>query len=232
MTSTKHAPCAIASRVGYAQSPLDTDYGAVMACAQFADVSASDGSVSLSSLVPVAGVGVDTAYGVNIQILDNGGYSTESDYMWNGSSWENTNTGAATDDVTFSAGQGLWVMSFVGEPVGFQSAGRVQTSDLNVALDTEYGGIIVGNAFPTSVSLSDILPVADKSVDTAYSVNIQILDNGGYTTDADYMWNGTSWEDTNTGAAVTDVTFAPGQGLWVMNFSGEAVSLYIPAPEL
>ena len=203
-----------------------------MASAQFADVSANDGSITLGNITPVAGDLVDTAYCVEIQILDNGGYTTDADYMWNGTSWENVLTGESAADVTFAAGQGLWVMNYTGENVGLQSAGRVQTSDLNVDLDTEYGGVIAGNAFPTSVDLSDILPISDKTVDTAYCVEIQILDNGGYTTDADYMWNGTSWENVLTGEPATDVTFAAGQALWVMNYTGEVVSLYIPAPEL
>ena len=203
-----------------------------MASAQFADVSAADGSISLGSLTPVAGVGVDTAYSVEIQILDNGGYTTDADYMWNGSSWDNVITSTDAGDVTFAAGQGLWIMNYTGESVGLQSAGRVQTSDLNIDLDTEYGGVIAGNAFPTTVALSDMLPVAGEGVDTAYSVEIQILDNGGYTTDADYMWNGSSWDNVITGEAATEVTFAPGQALWVMNYTGAAVALYIPAPEL
>ena len=83
-----------------------------------------------------------------------------------------------------------------------------------------------------SISLDTLKPIAPVGVDTAYSVEIQILDNGGYTTDADYMWNGASWEDSNTGAAVSDINFAAGQGLWVFNFTGEDVYLRIPAPEL
>jgi len=218
--------------VGYAQSALDTDFGAVMMSAQFTDVSATDGSIALSAVTPVAGAGIDTAYGVEIQILDNAGLTTDADYMWNGSAWEDANTGASVGDVTIAAGQGLWVASYVGEPVGLQTSGKVSISDLNVALDTDFGAVAVGNSFPTSVPLNEILPVAAVGVDTAYSVEIQILDNAGLTTDADYMWNGSAWEDANTGAAVGEVTILAGQGLWVANYTGEAVSLYIPAPEL
>ena len=75
------------------------------------------------------------------------------------------------------------------------------------------------------------MPIASEEVDTAYSVEIQILDNAGRTTDADYMWNGTAWEDANTGTVVDEVSIPAGQGLWVANYTGEAVSLYIPAPE-
>ena len=203
-----------------------------MTSAQFTDVAAADGSITLSNLVPVAGEGVETAYSVEVQILDNVGYTTDADYMWNGSSWDNVLTGEDASDVTIPAGQGLWVANFVGESVGFQSSGRVPTSDLNAALDTDFGAVAIGNPFPVSVTLGDIVPLAAEGVETAYSVEIQILDNAGYTTEADYMWNGSSWENVLTSEDASQVTFPAGQGLWVANFTGEAVSLYIPAPEL
>ena len=218
--------------VGYAQTNLDTDYGAVMTSAQFADVAATDGSIALSAITPVADEEIDAAYGVEIQILDNAGRTTNADYMWNGSAWEDANTGSALDAVSIPAGQGLWVASYVGEAVGLQTSGKVSTSDLSVALDTDYGAVAVGNSFPTPVGLSEIMPVASEEVDMAYSVEIQILDNAGRTTDADFMWNGSAWEDANTGTVVDEVSIPAGQGLWVANYTGEAVSLYIPAPEL
>ena len=83
-----------------------------------------------------------------------------------------------------------------------------------------------------SISLSALTPIAAEGIDTAYSIAIQVLDSAGLTTDQDYTWNGTSWENTNDGSDVSDVKFAPGQGLWVYSFVGEEVNLFIPAPEL
>ena len=203
-----------------------------MTSAQFVDVSASDGTISLAAIKPAAGVGVDTGYLVEIQILDNAGFTTDDAYTWNGTSWENTLTGTDASDVTFAPGQGLWVMSSIGEAAGLQSSGKVGTADVEFALDTDYGAVAVGNPFPTEVALSDILPIAGVGVDTGYLVEIQILDNAGFTTDDAYTWNGASWENTLTGTDAGDVTFAPGQGLWIMSSIGEAAVIRFPAPEL
>ena len=197
-----------------------------MTVAQFANVLDADGSISLTSLVPTAAAGVDTAYNVVIQLLDSAGYTTDAEYTWNGSSWEGTDVA----NVKFAPGQGLWVYSYCGDdPIGFQSSGKVMTSDVEFVLDKEYGAVGVGNAFPTPVKLTDMLVSAAAGVDTAYNVVIQILDSAGYTTDAEYTWNGTSWDGTD----VDNVTFAPGQGLWVYSYCGnDEVTLRIPAPEL
>ena len=208
------------------------DYGAVMTGAQFCNVSSEDGSISLNNLVPVADSSIDTAYSIIIQLLDDAGSTTDADYTWDGEKWTDTNTGAEVKDVTFGVGQGLWVYNFTGEDVKLQSAGQVITSDIDVPLSLDYGAVAVGNCFPVPVSLNDLVPLADEAVDTSYSVIIQILDDSGSTTDADYTWDGEKWTNTNTGAEVTDVSFAAGQGLWVYNFTGELVNLRIPAPEL
>jgi hypothetical protein len=197
-----------------------------MTVAQFANVASLNGEISLTSLVPTAAAGVDTAYNVVIQLLDSAGYTTDAEYTWNGNAWD----GNDVENVTFAAGQGLWVYSYCGEDVvGFQSAGKVTTSDVAFVLDKEYGAVGVGNAFPTPIKLTDMLVTAAEGVDTAYNVVIQILDSAGYTTDAEYTWNGSSWDGTD----VENVTFAPGQGLWVYSYCGEdEVTLRLPAPEL
>ncbi len=216
--------------VGYAQSALDTDYGAVMTSAQFVDVASTDGSISLNAIKPAAGVGVDTAYLVEIQILDNAGYTTEDSYLWNGATWEAA-SGDDVSKVTFAPGQGLWVMSSIGEAAGLQSSGKVGTSDVDFDLDEDYGAAAIGNPFPTAVALNDILPIVDAGVDASYLIEIQILDNAGYTTENSYLWNGSSWEAAS-GADVSTITFAPGQGLWVMSSIGAPAALRFPAPEL
>ena len=79
-------------------------------------------------------------------------------------------------------------------------------------------------------NLADLRLVSQA--DTAGNVEIQTLNNWGGTGDEDYLWDGTKWLDANTSEPVSNVTFAPGKGLWVFNFSGEAIGFHIPAPEL
>jgi hypothetical protein len=107
-----------ANVVGYAQSQLDTDYGAVMVGAQFKGVAATDGSISLNAIIPTAAEGIDPAYCIQLQVLDNAGQTTAQDYTWDGTQWTDTNTGLALEqDVKFAPGQGLWVASMVGDAV-------------------------------------------------------------------------------------------------------------------
>ena len=90
-----------------------------------------------------------------------------------------------------------------------------------------------------AMPLESIVPVGDGASDT---VEIQTLTAGGYT-DGDYMWidyagegwDEEGWIDNNAELGdyyplVTDVTFEPGQGLWVFGQSG--LSIRFPAPEL
>ena len=90
-----------------------------------------------------------------------------------------------------------------------------------------------------AMPLTSIIPTGDGASDT---VNIQTLTAGG-NTDASYMWidyAGENWDeegwiDYNAEIGdyyplVTDVTFAPGQGLWIFGQSG--LSVRFPAPEL
>ena len=196
-----------------------------MAGAQFI---ACDGSseIALSSLKPVAAnmTAEDLAGNVEIQTLDNAGFTVDS-YVWNGEGWE------GDDGTTFIAGVGMWVFNYVGDSdtVTIQSAGMVNTTDVAVELDDNGGAVAVANPYPISVALADIVPTCESmsAEDLAGSIEIQTLDNAGYTVDS-FVWNGEGWEgDDNT-------TFAPGAGLWVFNQVGDAGKVYLtfPAPEL
>ena len=116
--------------------------------------------------------------------------------------------------------------------VGLTSANTVGYN--GSALDDDYGAVMTGPQFVTpggaTFSLADVVLVSEA--DIAGSIEIQTLNNWGGTGDEDYTWDGAKWIDTITGEAVTGVTFAPGKGLWVYNFTGEAVGFHIPAPEL
>ena len=83
----------------------------------------------------------------------------------------------------------------------------------------------------SDIELESLVPTGD---DTSDNVEIQILTPGG-NTDSFYTWNdwmyeNPCWVDADLNE-VTDVTFAPGQGLWVMGSSTEQ-GLRFPAPEL
>lgn len=65
--------------------------------------------------------------------------------------------------------------------------------------------------------------------DDADYINIQTLDSYGYTKDS-YLWIDGVWCDDNE-VPVANVTFAPGQGLWVFG-TGDGQSIRFPAPEL
>ena len=195
---------------------------------QFLSVNGS--SFSLTNLVLVSEA--DTAGGITIQTLNNWGGQDETteEYTWNGTGWEDA-YGAPVSDVTFAPGKGLWVYNFTGEAVTFQSAGQVNEIDVTYPLDLDFGAVAIVNPYPTDLALADITFVTEA--DIAGSITIQTLNNWGGQdeTTEEYTWNGTGWEDAY-GIPVSDVTFAPGKGLWVYNFTGEAVGFHMPAPEL
>ena len=188
----------------------------------------------ITSFMPV---GDDTYNHVEIQTLDNAGYTVDS-YVWTdegGEDWDQTGwvdgDNNIVTDVTFAPGQGLWVFGSAATQ-GLQTAGLVGKSDVVVTLRAGASGI--GNPFPVAINLSDILPEGE---DTYNHVEIQTLDNAGYTVDS-YVWTdegGEDWDQTGwvdgDNNIVTDVTFAPGQGLWVYG-SSTAQTLRFPAPEL
>ncbi len=165
----------------------------------------------------------DLAGCVEIQTLDNAGYTLDS-YIWNGEGWE------GDEGTTFAPGTGLWVFNQIGDAdvIGFQTSGKVGKSDVAVLLDDNGGAVGVANPFPVKVALADILPECETMTagDLAGCIEIQTLDNAGYTVDS-YIWNGEGWEgDDNT-------EFEAGAGLWVFNQIGDSaeVTLRIPAPE-
>ena len=195
-----------------------------MTGAQFLNCGGTE-SVALSSIKPTATTmsAADLAGCVEIQTLDNAGYTLDS-YIWNGEGWE------GDEGTTFAPGTGLWVFNQIGDAdvIGFQTSGKVGKSDVAVLLDDNGGAVGVANPFPVKVALADILPECETMTagDLAGCIEIQTLDNAGYTVDS-YIWNGEGWEgDDNT-------EFEAGAGLWVFNQIGDSaeVTLRIPAPE-
>ena len=201
-------------------------------------------TISLNDIKPVGDGAADT---VEIQTLDAYGY-TDKSYMWidyAGEDWDQAgwidNNAELGDyyelvtDVTFPAGAGLWV--FGADGLAIQSAGQVNTDD--VVVNLRAGATALGNPYPITVALTDILPVGDGASDT---VEIQTLDAYGYTAQSymwiDYAgedWDQAGWIDNNAELGdfyelVTGVEFAPGAGLCV--FSADGLAIRFPAPEL
>ena len=192
--------------------------------------------MDLQAIIPT---GDDTSDNVFIQTLDAAGRTVDS-YGWINWAGDNSDQSAWVNDnyeivegVTFAPGQGLWVMTNSEESQTVQTAGKVGTSDVSVAL--RFGGTLTGNPFPVEIDLQDIIPGGD---DTSDNVFIQTLDAAGRTVDS-YGWinwagdNGdqSAWVNDNY-EIVTDVRFAPGTGLWVMTNSEAEQFIRFPAPEL
>ena len=219
--------------VGYAQSGIQN--GGTVVAPQFINIGASD-AIPLESIVPT---GDDLSDNVYIQMLDAAG-RTVVEYGWvdwagdsgDQEAWIDTDTFEIATGVTFAPGQGLWVMGSSSSQ-GVQAAGKVGTSDVSVTLCN--GGITTGNPFPVTVSLQDIIPEGDNLSDNVY---IQTLDAAGRTV-VEYGWvdwagdsgDQEAWIDTDTFEIASDVSFLPGQGLWVMG-SSATQSIRFPAPEL
>ena len=184
----------------------------------------------MQSLKPV-GDDVDTDGGIVLQTLDAAGRSGTS-YQW--IDWGEP-TGWCDDEwnliegVTFAPGQGLWTLG-TSDGASIQSAGQVSAADILVQLQN--GGTVTGNPFPISVALQDIVPVG-ADVDTDGGIVIQLLDAAGRS-GTSYQWidwgEPTGWCDDEWNL-VEDVTFDPGQGLWVLGTS-DGASLQFPAPKL
>ena len=197
-----------------------------MATPQFINV--GGGEMPLESIVP------NTVNDVVIQTLTAGGKTVDSyQYIdWAGPDYDQTawadGDGNIVSNVKFAPGQGLWIQ---GKDASnqIQTAGEVGTNDITIQL--RFGFTAVGNPFPVAVSLQDIVA---NNVNT---IVIQTLTAGGKTVDSyQYIdWAGpdydqTAWADGD-GNIVSDVEFAPGQGLWVQGAS-DSDAITFPAPEL
>ena len=230
------APCFRASafpfHVGYAQSGLRN--GASLTSAQFTNVTGDQ--FDLENFIPT---GDDVYNAVAINTIDAYGFVTAT-YTWTdagGEGWDTPNVWVDDDNnivenVKFAPGQGLWVNG-ADTAQGLQSAGKV--SKVDVAVQLQNGATLCGNPFPVSVALNDIYPTGD---DVYNAVAINLLDEYGFVT-ATYTWTDAGGEGWDTPDVWVDddnnimenVTFAPGQGLWVNGASGTQY-LNIPAPEL
>ena len=225
--------------VGYNTKALESGNNA--AGLGFVKVSAKVGEEggNLLAITPV-GVPAKSAGQLNIQTLDKYGKMVKRYGFYQGQTRGNFTTDGWYDttdsvtkgtlitpenDVTFQAGQGLWIAAPDG--VSFQNSGAVLFDDVTCNLNA--GNTLLCNPFPTEVMLTKITPIGvpDKS---AGQLNIQTLNKygkmvkrygfyqgqtrGNFTTDG---WYDTT-ESVTKGTLITtenDIAFPAGQGLWV-----------------
>ena len=217
--------------MGYAQSEFDVAGNKALA-AQFLPITGEGFSIQDISFT------ADDIYGVSLQTLTVGGKANEF-FTWNDWTeypensgkfpgfWDDGSGVPATK--TFAPGEGIWVQGAIGDKM--TTAGEVGKSDIIVPLAT--GNVLVGNGFPVSLSVQDIVVTAND----IYGVAIQTLTAGGKA-DEFFTWNDWTeypensgefpgfWDD-GSGVPSTKV-FAPGVALWVQGTTGD--SLRIPAP--
>ena len=206
--------------VGYASNNLR--WGSIGLVPQFAGVASADGSFDLQTIT----CSDNSSDSVSFSVLNNTGLNGDS-YLWvnwydpdedgeTESCWVNDEFEKVTD-YTLKPGEALWVQADSTDQL-FQSAGRVNTSD--VAVQLRSGSTLTGNPFPVTLDLQDIT-CSDNCSD---SVSFSILNNTGLNGDS-YLWID-YYENPQTGETescwvndefekVKDFKVTPGMGLWV-----------------
>ena len=197
-------------------------------------VPVTSGDINIQSIL-VAGPNIDSG-DVNIQTLDSlGGTVNMYTYYGEDEFDDDCPAGWYDDDglvdVTFPAGQGLWVAAPDADTT-LTFSGKVGTSDVVVTLQN--GFTATANMMPTNVSIQDIV-VTGPNIDSG-DVNRQTLDSLGGTVNM-YTYYGEDEFDDDCPAGwydddgLVDVTFTAGQGLWVAAPDAET-SIRFAAPEL
>ena len=228
--------------MGYAQKETASS-GNAMLSAQFATVSANDGSATLADLTvsgydpydPVEDEG-GTSGDFNIQFLSSSG-TMEARYYWydddEKTGWFDR-TGVSADAVKLDAGKGVWTS---GRGLTLTSAGAVNESDI-VIVTRSSGNQAIANTTPVALKLSQLAITGYDPYDpeedeggTSGDFNIQFLSSSG-TMVARYYWydddEKTGWFD-RTGESAANVEIPAGTGVWA---SGKGLTIRIPAPEL
>jgi hypothetical protein len=213
--------------VGYCESKLKD--GATM-CAPMFVGTGTDKSIKITDLTPT-GDEIDGDGAIYLQTLDAFGRTLVT-YSW--IDWGGDDVGWMNDDfekvdVTFQPGQGLWT-SAQNSQTGLRSCGEVSLSDCKVQLRD--GATGTGNMTPIAINIQDLVLEGDE-IDTEGAIYIQTLDAFGRTLET-YSWIDWGGDDVgwmNDDFEKVDVTFQPGQGLWV-SAQNEKTYLRFPAPEV
>lgn len=202
--------------------------GAKMVGGMFAPI--SGGKINLQD-IKVVGYEGECADEINIQTLDRLGRTIDQyffadlpdDEIYG---WLDANE-EIPEDVEFASGTGLWVVSS-NTSLALQFAGQVPTEDVAIALRN--GATTVANCTPVAINLQDIT-ISGYETECADTVNIQILDRLGRTTDQYFFADLPEddiygWLDANE-EIPEDVKFEAGAGLWVVS-SDPTLSIVIP----
>ena len=210
--------------VGYGQNGLRFGYSLVTA--QFVGVGGS--TLSLESL---KALGSEASDNVTLAAVDEYGAAITT-YIWNDWAaaepcWVDESY-APVENVSITSGQAFWTGGS-SDAQSVQSVGEVGFQDVVVPL--RFGYTLVGNPFPVSVALQDIVAVGEGTSD---NVTLATIDEYGAAVDT-YIWNDWAaaepcWVNESY-EPVENVSFAPGEGLWTGG-SSDAQSIRIPAPEL
>ena len=163
--------------------------------------------------------------------------STDQTYVWTRISgeycWMDDATGEKAENITFQPGQALWVQCDADTQIPFKSSGAVAQEDIDFELGTDSDAVICGNATPVEIDIQDILCPANATARD--QVTIMTLFGDG-ATDQTYIWTRISgeycWMDDATGEKAENITFAPGQGLWVQCDASDPITMTIPGVEL
>lgn len=205
--------------VGYANYELAQ--GFVMTSPQFRSISSSGGY----NVKDIVANGADLN-SISIQTLDTAGRTDKSfvwnDWMYETACWVDDNLDVA--DYTLAEGASVWVQGASGYTI--QTAGEVATSDVTVELAD--GFVAVGNPFPVSVNIQDLIATGADLND----ISIQTLDVAGRTDKSfiwnDWMYDSPCWVDDDMNEA--NYQLAPGEGMWIQGKEGYTIR--IPAPEI
>lgn len=215
--------------VGYGNNALR--FGFSLVTPQFVNV--GGGAYNLSS---IQGVGTDeNPASDNIAVATVDEYGTAVDtYTWN--DWA-ADTPCWVDDsyspvegVVVAPGQAFWTSGAAGDQ-SIMSSGEVGVADVTVGL--RFGFTLIGNPFPISVNLQDII-AGSADGDASDNVAMATIDEYGTAVDT-YTWNDWAAETpcwvNDSYEPVDGVSIAPGQGLWT-SASSDAQFIRFPAPEL
>ena len=199
--------------------------GNKLVCAQFMNI----GATSDYNIQNIVATGDDVENDVFLQTLTASGKANET-FSWDTwlfvedePAWID-DEGIATR--TFAPGEAIWIQGKAGYAI--QTAGQVGTDDVIVNLIN--GNVAVGNPFPVSVNIQDIVATGD---DVENDVFLQTLTSAGKANET-FSWDtwlfvedDPAWIDDE---GIATRNFAPGEGIWVQGKAG--YTLRMPAPEL
>ena len=191
--------------------------------------------LKLKDITPITTTGTALRRKIQIQLLTKTG-KTSTIYRWEGQNGKTWIAEKSTDDmgeVEIQAGQGLWVANTANCAANFQSAGEVGASDIIQPLNEEGGFVMVGNSFPVSVKLKDIVVSTETTTSLRRKVQIQLLSKTGKTITT-YRWEGQSgktWIAEKSTDDMGDIEIPAGQAMWVANTANCEATMRVAAPE-